>query len=139
MCKQIIGLAWLLLASVAQANIEMEPALNAERVGQAFQITAERIKPTLPQMVDEETLWYDMTAGPGLRVNYFYCIVLHQAHEANAPLLESRIEPLLRSGVCANPGVKLALEQGAVYSYTYISQDEIELVKLEFDRHSCNI
>lgn len=138
MYKSAVGLAFMLLTALVLAG-ERAEGLNEELVATAFQLMADKVRPTLPQMVDTETLWYDMTAGPGPRANYFYCIVYHPAEQADRPLLASRIEPMLRQGICANSNMKLALEHGAVYSYTYISNDEVELVKLEFDRHSCNI
>lgn len=137
MSRSVIGLMLVGLATWAVAGEPVE--LTADSMTAAFSLMAEKIRPTLPQLVDAETLWYDMTVGPGPRANYFYCIYKYPAKEADQPLLASRIEPLLRKGVCANSNIKLALAKGAVYSYTYIGSDEVELVKLEFDRHSCSI
>lgn len=88
-------------------------------------------------MVDEVTRWDKTVAGPGARLTYFYSFPEYSSRDIERDRLLGNVQPEVRKGVCGSKEMKLSLQYGGTYVYSYTGNDGVEIARFDVDRYDC--
>lgn len=92
-----------------------------------------------PMMVDEDTRLEKVTVGPGPRVTYHYTIVKHPSQKIDPSILRRNLYPEIRNKVCTGDKMKVSLQYGATYTYSYSGNDGVHVGSVDIDRDVCGL
>ena len=115
------------------------PQQVEEKLIEGFNRAARQSNKLGPRMVDEDTRWDSTFVGPGSRLTYFYSFPRYSSREVTATRISANIEFVVRSAVCASKDMRLSLQYGGTYVYSYSGNDGVEIARFEFNRHDCNL
>lgn len=122
----------------------MTPAIPSpeqieEKLIEGFTTAARQYNTKLPMMVDNDTRLDSVTVGPGPRVNYHYTFPNYTSKDIEPNWLRENLLPEVKNKVCASKDMRLSLELGGIYVFSYAGSDGIGMDKFEFDRNDCGI
>jgi hypothetical protein len=91
----------------------------------------------LPATVDRNTRLDTASAGPGLRITYYYTITSHEAAALNVPRLRGTLIPASRAKVCTSPDTRALLDAKVIYTYHYNDRNGHFVTRFEISRADC--
>lgn len=104
---------------------------------QQMKEAARQLNKNTPMMVDSNTRMDSATVGPGLRITYHYTFPAFSSRDLKPSLLRSNLQPTVRQNVCKNSDMKLSLEYGATYRYSYSGNDGAHIYTFELNGNDC--
>lgn len=90
-----------------------------------------------PVMVDKETRWDSSSVGPGARMNYFYSFPNYAAADLDKDVILNDVSAMVSKDVCTHAEMQPTLKMGAIYSYVYKGNDDVEIARFEVDAQRC--
>ena len=98
---------------------------------------ARQINQNTPTMVDEDTRMDKASVGPGARVTYHYTFPGYSSREIDPTWLRQNLRPAVMQNVCNDNDMKLSLQYGATYAYSYSGNDGLPVSNFAIDRNDC--
>ncbi len=108
-----------------------------EKLLEGFTEAARQANARGPIMVDQDTRWDRSVAGPGPRLTYHYSFPHYSSREIDSNWLLSNLKPEVRKGVCSSKEMKLSLQYGGRYVYSYSGNDGAEIARFELSKSDC--
>jgi hypothetical protein len=90
----------------------------------------------LPRMLDSETRWDSVTAGPGERLTYTYTLVNHSAGELDRDAVATFLSELKKKS-CAMPQIKEAFQGVTAMEYKVRGKDGGPVGELRLTAEEC--
>lgn len=112
-------------------------ALDPSGTPVGFIRAAEQINRNLPKMIEPNIRMDRAEAGPGYSMSMYYTITNKHSLAVNSSMLREAAYPPLRDALCNDPLQKMALAEGAIYSYVYTGNDGGVILRLSVDRSAC--
>jgi hypothetical protein len=106
---------------------------------EGFNKAAEQANKRGPVMVDKDTRWDRSIAGPGARLTYYYSFPNYSSLDIKRDWLLTNLQPEVKKAVCGSQEMKLSLQYGGTYVYTYSGNDSIEIASFELNRNDCGL
>lgn len=104
---------------------------------EGFQEAARQINQTTPTMLDENTRVDRATVGPGVVLTYHYTFPRYSSQDISESWLRQNLLPTVKDNVCRNERMKLSLQYGGIYAYSYSGNDGVRISRFEIDRNDC--
>ena len=98
---------------------------------------ARQINQSTPTMIDEDTRMDKVTVGPGVRVTYHYTFPRYSSRDVDTDWLRQNLHPVVMKNVCNNKDMKLSIQYGATYAYSYSGNDGLRISSFTIDRNDC--
>ncbi len=92
-----------------------------------------------PRMIDDDTRMDAATIGPGYRLNINYTLPKHATGKIGADQLIQRLRPLLENYACNKKNMKIMMQWGAVFAYSYHAKDQTLITSILIDRDDCGL
>jgi hypothetical protein len=77
------------------------------------------------------------TIGPGASVTYHYTFPKYSSQDIDSSWLQQNLKPTVKNNVCNSKDMKLSLQYGALYRYSYSGGDGTPIGSFEIDRNDC--
>lgn len=105
---------------------------------EGFKQAVKEINQSTPTMVDSETRLDRATVGPGAVLTYHYTFPNYTSDELDSTQLETGIRDSVTSNVCKAEPMKLALDYGATYVYSYSGSDRTVIGSFKITQKDCD-
>ena len=105
--------------------------------------TAETMNQNLPMMVDEDTRWDYLEAGPGKEISYSYTMINYSSEMLNDPaefnfdVFESTLNHSIKAKVCQVPEMQYLFQNGVITNYNYYANDNLLMTQVTVYPDDC--
>lgn len=97
---------------------------------------AEKIGRGLPRMIDSETRWDSVAAGPADTLTYNYTMVHYTVRELDRQALSAFLADS-RKKICAMPDMQEMLKAGSVMEFKWSGKDKSSIAELHLAEDTC--
>ena len=97
-----------------------------------------KMRATLPVMVDDGTLLYDVS-GKNREWNYWYRMLEYKASDIPALKFKKELAPLVTKKVCSTPSMMGMLKIGGSYRYNYADKDMRPIMSIAINSTDCGL
>lgn len=98
---------------------------------------AQQLNQQLPMMIDKDTRGDRVSVGPGARLTYHYTFPNFTSRDVDQISIQAYMREEVKKNLCANEKMKSSIQYGAIYGYTFVGSDNVEIVRFEIDRNDC--
>jgi len=152
MMKKILsffGILALLIASILGGGIgkmagkalvepnKSTPKQVEQSVVEGFEMAAKELNQNTPTMIDKDTRIDSVSVGPGTRLTYHYTFPRYTSQEIDSSWILTNLRPEVKNKVCNSKEMKLSLQYGGIYIFSYSGNDGNIIASFEIDRNDC--
>lgn len=141
-----IGVAALLIAGAIGSGIGQffgesifsPNRTTSDQMQDSLAEAARRINSRGAIMVDQYTRMDGATVESGSRLVYHYTLPGYLSKDIDSATLMKNILPALRKGACSNKDMRLSMDYGATYVYSYSGSDGVKIASFDVTKDSCS-
>lgn len=113
---------------------------NVDVTSESFLEASARVASVgLPEMLDEETELFEISAGPAMLI-YHHRLVNYLAEELDAEAFEQSMRPGIVEQACGLPETRDdLLAKGVTLRYLYVGKDDVEVCRLDIVAAECGL
>ena len=144
-----LGILILLITSIIGGGIGkmagkalVEPTKSTPKqveqsVVEGFEMAAKELNQNTPTMIDEETRIDNVSVGPGARLTYHYTFPGYTSQDIDSSWILTNLRTEVKNKVCNSKEMKLSLQYGGIYIFSYSGNDGNIIASFEIDRNDC--
>lgn len=102
-------------------------------LAKGFEGAAKQLNDSAPTMVDAETRMDGASAGPGALLTYHYTFPNYSSSDIDLGAVFASV----KNSVCSTNEMKLSLQYGGKYLYSYSDRDGVLIGEFTVDRNDC--